>query len=49
VHLIHRLLGSKDKTLIEVDRSYHVVTVDYDKEVVKEKTFEFIRRVGNSE
>lgn len=49
VHLIHRLLGSKDKTLIEVDRSYHVVTVDYDKEVVKEKTYEFIRRVGNIE
>ncbi|UCD57735.1 MAG: alpha/beta fold hydrolase [Candidatus Hydrogenedentota bacterium] len=47
VHLIHKLLGSRDKTVIEVDRSYHVVTVDYDKEIVKERTYEFMRRVGN--
>jgi carboxylesterase len=47
VRLIHRLLGSSDKAVIEVDRSYHVITVDYDKELVKEKTYEFIRRVGN--
>lgn len=47
VHLIHGLLGSRDKTVIEVDRSYHVLTVDYDKELVREKTYEFIRRVGN--
>lgn len=46
VHLIHRLLGSADKTLVEVSRSYHVVTVDYDKDIVKEKTYEFIKRVG---
>ncbi|MBI5118051.1 alpha/beta fold hydrolase [Candidatus Poribacteria bacterium] len=43
--LIHRLLGTSDKTLIEVERSYHVVTVDYDKELVKERTFEFIKRI----
>jgi carboxylesterase len=49
VHLIHGLLGSRDKTLIEVEKSYHVVTVDYDKELVKEKTYEFVRRVGNLE
>ncbi|RJP65877.1 MAG: alpha/beta fold hydrolase [Candidatus Abyssobacteria bacterium SURF_17] len=47
VRLIHKLLGSRDKTLVEVEKSYHVVTVDYDKELVKEKTYEFIRRVGN--
>lgn len=47
VHLIHKLLGSKDKTLVEVDKSYHVITVDYDKEIVKEKTHEFIKRVEN--
>ncbi len=46
VRLIHRLLASEDKTMIEVDRSYHVITVDYDKEIVKQKTLEFIRRVG---
>ncbi len=49
VHLIHSLLGSEDKTLLEVDRSYHVITVDYDKELVKEKTCQFIQRVGNLE
>lgn len=47
--LIHRLLGSRDKSLVEVDSSYHVITVDYDKELVKEKTYEFIQRVGNLE
>jgi carboxylesterase len=47
VHLIHKLLGSKDKTLVEVDKSYHVITVDYDKELVMENTYEFIKRVGN--
>jgi carboxylesterase len=46
VHLISRLLGSADKTVVEVERSYHVITVDYDKEIVKEKTYEFIKRVG---
>ena len=49
VHLIHSLLGSTDKTIIEVEKSYHVLTADYDKETVKEKTYEFIRRVGNAE
>ena len=49
VHLIHSLLGSRDKSVIEVEKSYHVITVDYDKELVKEKTYEFIQRVGNIE
>jgi carboxylesterase len=47
VHLINRLLGSHDKTVIEVEKSYHVITVDYDKELLMEKTYEFIRRAGN--
>ncbi|GAB4337718.1 MAG: alpha/beta fold hydrolase [Candidatus Abyssubacteria bacterium] len=47
VHLIHKLLGSRDKTVIEVEKSYHVITVDYDRDLVRERTFEFIRRVGN--
>jgi len=46
VHLINRLLGSEDKTVVEVEKSYHVITVDYDKELVREKTYEFISRVG---
>jgi carboxylesterase len=47
VHLIHKLLGSTDKTIVEVERSYHVLPADYDKETVKEKTYEFICRVGD--
>lgn len=47
VHLINRLLGSDDKTVVEVERSYHVITVDYDRDIVKEKTYDFIRRVAN--
>jgi carboxylesterase len=49
VHFIHGLLGSRDKTVVELERSYHVITVDYDRELVKEKTFEFIDRVGRRE
>lgn len=47
VHLIHDLLGSVDKTVLGLENSYHVITVDYDKEIVKQKTFDFIRRVAN--
>jgi carboxylesterase len=47
VHLIHSLLGSADKTVVEVEKSYHVLTADYDKEIVKEKTYAFIRRVSD--
>ncbi len=47
VHLINKLLGSKDKTVIEVEKSYHVITVDYDKETVKGKTYEFISRIAD--
>jgi carboxylesterase len=47
VHLIRKLLGSEDKTVVEVEKSYHVITVDYDKDTVKEKTYEFVRRVAN--
>jgi carboxylesterase len=46
VHLIHRLLAAEDKTVVEVDRSYHVITVDYDKDIVKDRTYGFIRRIG---
>jgi carboxylesterase len=49
VRLIQKLLGSTDKTVVEVEKSYHVLTADYDKETVKEKTYEFIRRVAELE
>jgi carboxylesterase len=44
---IEALLGSRDKAVIEVEKSYHILPVDYDKHFVKEKTYEFIRRVAN--
>jgi len=47
VHLIHSLLGSEDKTIIDLENSYHIIPSDYDKELVNEKTCEFIKRVGN--
>ena len=47
VYLIHKLLGTHDKTVIEVERSGHSLMVDLDKEILKEKTYEFIKRVGN--
>jgi len=45
VHLIHRLLGCDDKIVVELPNSCHMIPVDYDKELVKERTYEFVRRV----
>ena len=45
-YLIRDLLGSSDKTVLEVEKSYHVLAVDYDKELVKARTYEFIKRVA---
>jgi hypothetical protein len=35
---------TRDKMVIEVEKSHHVLVVDYDKQ---EKTCDFIKRVGN--
>ena len=35
-------LGSENKNLIWLDNSYHVATLDYDKELIFQKTLEFI-------
>jgi carboxylesterase len=40
---IYEHVGSTDKELLWLERSYHVVTLDYDKDVVAEKTFGFIK------
>ena len=42
---IHELLGTPNKTIIELAKSGHVITVDHEKDIVKEKTCEFIRQV----
>ena len=36
-------VGSTDKELLWLERSYHVVTLDYDKDVVAERTLKFIK------
>ena len=40
---IYQHVGSTDKELLWLERSYHVVTLDYDKDVVAEKTLKFIK------
>ncbi len=45
---IIELLGSSDKAMLEVDKSYHILPVDYDKQFIKEKTCEFIRRIAEN-
>ncbi len=44
--LIHQRLGSTLKHLLYLDRSDHVVTLDYDRETVFEKTLCFIQSDG---
>jgi len=39
-------IGSKDKELIWLENSYHVAPLDYDKELIAEKSIEFIRFHG---
>lgn len=41
--LIHSRVSSTDKQLVWLDRGYHVITLDYDKEEVYERTYEFIK------
>lgn len=36
-------VGSTDKELLWLERSYHVVTLDYEKDTVADRTFEFIK------
>jgi carboxylesterase len=41
--VIHDNVSSEDKELVWYDRSYHVITVDYDRDDVFRRTFEFIK------
>ena len=40
-------LGSKDKELIWLENSYHVAPLDYDKELIANKSKEFINRLSS--
>ncbi len=44
--LVYQALGSGSKHLLYLDRSDHVVTMDYDKQTVFEKVFKFIQSNG---
>jgi esterase/lipase len=43
---VMRLLGSTDKTLIVLPRSHHIVTRDYDKDVLRRALSDFFARVA---
>lgn len=42
--IIYRLIGSKDKTLVAFQRSYHVIMKDYDRAEVLTRTLTFIQQ-----
>lgn len=44
--LIHQALGSHTKHLLYLDRSHHVVTMDFDRKIVFEKALNFIKSDG---
>ncbi len=41
--LVYDSVSSEDKELVWVDRSYHVITLDHDREEVFQRTYEFIK------
>ena len=41
--VIHDAISSEDKELVWLDRSYHVITLDVDRDEVNERTFNFIK------
>jgi carboxylesterase len=41
---IYDHVGSTDKELVWLERSFHVITLDYERETVFEKTYEFIEK-----
>ncbi len=42
--IIFRLVGSTDKRKVDLSESYHIITVDVEKEKVREEIFEFIQQ-----
>ena len=41
---IYRLINSKEKRKIDLEESYHIITVDVEKEVVKQEVLRFIQQ-----
>lgn len=46
---IHQRLRSENKELLHLDMSYHVITLDHDREFVAQRVLRFIRSVGRAE
>jgi carboxylesterase len=46
--LVYEGISSTDKQLIWCERSFHVITLDYDRELVFDKTFQFINEHSHS-
>jgi len=46
--LIYQALGSQVKHLLYLDRSDHVIPMDFDREILFEKAIRFIRSEGKS-
>ncbi|MEW6202949.1 MAG: alpha/beta fold hydrolase [bacterium] len=47
-NVIYNAVSSQDKEIVYVDNSYHVVTLDYDKEFVFDKIYQFIKKHADS-
>ncbi|MGH2730505.1 MAG: alpha/beta hydrolase [Actinomycetota bacterium] len=41
--IIYNSVASEDKELVYLERSFHVITLDYDREELLDRTFEFIK------
>ncbi|MEW5722058.1 MAG: alpha/beta fold hydrolase [Thermodesulfobacteriota bacterium] len=48
VYIFERI-GSAQKELVWLDNSYHVATMDYDRELISDKTLAFIREIAGKE
>ncbi|MEA2447216.1 MAG: carboxylesterase [Actinomycetota bacterium] len=46
--MIHEEVSSKDNQLVWMERSYHVITLDYDRDEVERRTSEFIKERARS-
>lgn len=42
--LVYETIASKDKDLVWLERSYHVATLDYDREMIFERSAKFIEQ-----
>jgi carboxylesterase len=45
--IIYNSVGSKEKRRIDLVESYHVITVDYEKEIVRQEIFNFIQKYSS--